>query len=451
MTLPKAALRRSPFQVLFRLAVPIVGVNVGMMLMGTVDTVMVGRVSARALAAVAIGNVFFQAIAMIGVGIMLALDPIVSQALGAADRDATPRAVQRGIILATLVTIPLTALVLAAEPMSRLLSQPDEVIPLVGVYARILAPSMLPFLLFTVGRQALQAMHRVAPVFWTIVAANLANVFLNQWLIFGGLGVPPLGVAGSAWATLGARLLMVAILVHLARADLLPLIRPWRRESRDVRALGRMLLIGIPIGIQLELEIGVFAAVALLMGTFGTVPVAAHQVAISLASLTFMVPMGVGMGAAVLVGHAVGRNDRMELRQSARSALLLGVGFMICTAVIFLAAPRFLATIYSTDAAVVAFAATLIPIAGVFQIFDGIQAVSVGILRGMGDTRVPMMISFLGFGIVGLSMAMFLAFRTTLGPRGLWWGLVLALATVAIILTVRVRSALKRPLVRLRG
>ncbi len=435
---------RGPLGELVSLSLPIIGVNLGMMLMGTIDTVMVGRVSAAALAAVAIGNVYFNALAMFGLGVLLALDPLVSQALGAGDVNRASTAVQRGLLVAGLLTVPLTAAMLVAEPAVALLHQPDDVVPLIGTYCAILAPSVLPFLLFTVGRQTLQAMQRVGPILWTIALANLANIGLNQWLIFGGLGVPPLGVAGSAWATLISRFLMVLVLGWIARRELVALLSPWHAAAWQPTALWGMFRLGLPIGIQLEIEMGAFAAVAFLMGSFGTVPVAGHQIALNLASLTFMVPMGIGMAAAVVVGRGVGRRDPAAVRRAAGMALILGAGFMSCTAATLLALPEALARLYTTDPAVVAFAALLLPIAGIFQVFDGLQVVSGGILRGIGDTRSPMIVNLFGFVGIGLSVSIWLAFRTRLGPVGLWWGLVIGLAVVALTLLVRVRYVLRR-------
>lgn len=435
---------RSPLRAVLALSFPIVVVNVGMMFMGTVDTLMVGRVSAEALAAVAIGNVYFHGIIMLGVGILLALDPVVSQALGADDHLGVTLGVQRGMVLAVLLSLPVMVLLGFAQPILTRLDQPAEVLPLVGTYCVLLVPSVYPFLAFNVGRQTLQAMHRVAPVVWTIVIANLVNVMLNRWLIFGGLGVAPMGVAGSAWATMISRVLMAVLVFQLGRRELTGTLRPWHPESLQPRALFKLFRLGLPIGIQIEIEFAAFSTVALLMGTFGTVAVAGHQIALNLASLTFMVPMGVGMGAAVVVGRAVGRHDPVRLRAAARAALGVGAGFMFCTAGTFLALPHFLASLYSTDPAVVAFATTLLPIAGIFQVFDGLQVVSAGILRGLGDTTAPMLINLVGFAGIGISASVFLAFRTSLGPAGLWWGLVLGLSSVALILLLRVRVALRR-------
>jgi MATE family multidrug resistance protein len=208
--------------------------------------------------------------------------------------------------------------------------------------------------------------------------------------------------------------------------------------------LGRMLRLGLPIGLQYVLEFGAFAFVALMMGWLGTRQMAGHQVAINLASLTFMVPLGVGDAASVLVGHAVGRGDPDGARGSARAALACGAAFMCGTGVVFLAVPHALAGLYSDDAAVVAVAATLVRLAGVFQVFDGLQVVAGGILRGMGQTRVPMVVNALGYWLLGLPVSWLLGFRAGWGPVGLWWGLVVGLAVVATVLLTRVRLALAR-------
>jgi MATE family multidrug resistance protein len=432
-----------------KLALPIIGVNVGMMAMGTVDTIMVGRLSPEALAAVALGNVYFFALAILCIGILLALDPVLSQALGAGEREQAALGFQRGLLIAGMLSVPVAAGLLLAEPILNRLGQPSEVTPLAGTYCLILIPGVLPFLMFNACRQTLQAMHRVGPVLWTILIANVANVILNYWLIHGGLGVPALGVAGSAWATSVARFLLLGTVFWLARRELGAMVRPWRNAAWEWRPLLGMMRLGLPIGIQLELELAAFSTVALLMGTFGTVPVAGHQIAINLASLTFMVPMGIGMGAAVLVGNAIGRADQVGIRASARAAILCGVGFMSATALAFLVLPLFLAQLYTNDLAVVAFAAALLPVAGVFQVFDGIQVVCAGILRGMGDTRTPMLVSLVGFAVIGVTASILLGFYTPLGPVGLWWGLVIGLVVVAAILLLRVRVMIRRPLIRI--
>jgi len=210
-----------------------------------------------------------------------------------------------------------------------------------------------------------------------------------------------------------------------------------------------MVRLGAPIGIQVALEFGTFAVIALLMGRLGTVQVAAHQVAINIASFTFMVPLGISQAAAVLVGRSVGAGDAPRARRGAVASLGAGVAFMTLSATTFLLVPNLLARAYSSDVAVVALATVLIPIAGVFQVFDGLQVVSIGCLRGVGDTRAPMLVNVLGFWLLGMPVSLWLCFRAGLGAPGLWWGLVVGLAAVAVFLIARVRVRLSRSLDRL--
>jgi MATE family multidrug resistance protein len=427
---------------MLRLAVPVVTVQVGMMAMGVVDTIMVGHISAQALAAVALGNLYFFSLAVFGMGTLMVLDPVVAQAVGARDQPAIARAVQRGCLLAILLAIPTSILLTVAAPLFELAHQPAEVIPLAASYSVRTVPGVLPFLLFIVFRQSLQAIGRTAPIVGAILAANLANGLLNWALIFGHLGFPALGVAGSAWATSVSRGLLVLGLWLGARRQLMPMLHPVRAETWRLEPLRRMLRLGAPIGAQHVLEFGAFALVALMMGWIGTREMAGHQIAINLAALTFMVPLGVGDAASVLVGRAVGRGDMPSTRGAARAAFACGAAFMSVTGAVFLIAPAALARLYTRDLDVIAVAVLLIRIAGVFQIFDGLQVVGAGILRGLGDTRAPMLICLLGYWLLGIPLSAYLAFGARLGPAGLWWGLVLGLGVVAILLLARVRRRL---------
>jgi len=209
------------------------------------------------------------------------------------------------------------------------------------------------------------------------------------------------------------------------------------------------LRLGAPIGLQYELELGIFSLVGVLMGRLGAGAMAANQVALNLSSITFMVPLGVSIAGAVLVGQAIGRGDSAEARRAAMAALVCGVGFMLVSGITMLAFPKLLARAYTSDATVQAIATTLIPLAGVFQVFDGTQVVSIGILRGTGDTRTPLVVNVVGYWLIGLPLAAYLGLGTALGPQGFWWGLVVGLAVVALILVARVRARLRGRLERL--
>jgi MATE family multidrug resistance protein len=445
----KHAPQRADVDALLRLAAPMVLIQVGLMLMGVVDTVMVGKLSAGALAAVALGNLYFFVIVIFGMGVLLSLDPVISQALGAKDDLAVTRGFQRGLVMSVVITIPTSLLLLTVEPVLTFVRQPAEVIPDAAGYVYRIVPAVWPLYAFVVLRQTLQAHHRTTPMVITIVAANVVNAVLNYAWIYGELGFPALGVLGSAWATAVSRWFMALLLLALGWKYVAPYLKSLAPNLLDPKPIGRMLWLGSPIGAQMVLEIGAFGAVALLMGWLGVAQVAAHQVAINLASLTFMVPLGVSSAAAVIIGHAVGRGDADGVRRSTVAALLIGAGFMSLTALLFIGAPEFLARIYTPELDVLALAVLLLPIAGVFQVFDGVQVVALGLLRGLGDTRVPMLVNVLGFWCLGMPVSLWLGFGLDFGAVGLWWGLVVGLLMVAIFLILRLKQREERDLARL--
>jgi MATE family multidrug resistance protein len=286
------------------------------------------------------------------------------------------------------------------------------------------------------------------PVVWGMVIANVANVGFNWVLIYGKLGFEPMGAVGSGWASTLSRLIMAGTLLALAWKDLVPCLRPFRPEVRRWTPMKRVIRLGAPVGIQIQLEFGAFACAGILMGLLGTVAVAGHQVALNLASLAFMVPLGVAQAAAVLVGRSVGQSDAPAARRAAGAGLLVGGGFMTITAALFLLIPGPFARIYSSDAPVVALAVALLPIAGIFQVFDGLQVVASSSLRGVGDTRAPMLVNLLGFWGLGLPVGVALAFPLGMGPPGVWWGLALGLGVVAWLLLLRMRTRFGRELRR---
>jgi MATE family multidrug resistance protein len=259
----------------------------------------------------------------------------------------------------------------------------------------------------------------------------------------------PLGAVGSAWATSASRWFMVVVLAAVAWGDLRPALRPLRPEALALRPLVRFIRVGAPIGAQQWLEFGVFGAAGLLMGLLGTVAIASHQVALQLAALTFMIPVGIAQATSVVVGQAVGRGDPEGARRAVGAGMVTVTAFMSFTAVMFLTLPGPLSRIFSNDPMVVGAAALLLPIAGVFQVFDGLQVAGAGALRGVGDTRVPMILTLIGFWVIGLPACVALGFGADLGPRGVWWGLALGIGVVAVLLVLRIRRRFGRDLRRL--
>jgi MATE family multidrug resistance protein len=433
-----------------RLALPIVLVNVGMQGQGLVDAIMLGRVSSADLAAGGLGNFYFFGIAIIGIGILMALDPVIAQGVGAKDEGQIARGVQRGVLMTLVVAIIVSLLFLLAGPVLGLLRQPPEVVPLASAYVRYSIPGMLPFFTFNMLRQTLQAFHRVAPVVWGVAVGNVVNVFLNWVLIYGNLGFEARGVVGSSIATSVSRWIMALVVLVVAWPVLRPYLTQWRPESRHVAPLLRMFRLGLPVGLQFLAEAGAFGLTTVMTGWMGTTVLAGHEIALSLASMTFMVPMGVAAAAAVMVGHAIGRGDMAASRRDAVAALVVGVGFMAVCAVVFALIPEALAGLYTRDAATFALAATLIPVAAVFQVFDGTQVVSASILRGAGDTRVPAVLHGMSFWALGIPLGAVLAFEFDYGAIGLWWGLSAGLAAAAVLQLRRVRVRLSGNVERVR-
>jgi MATE family multidrug resistance protein len=426
-------------------------VQVGIMAMGFVDTIMVGHVPGGAvLAEVGLGNIYFFNITIFGTGTLMALDPLVSQAIGAKDERSISLATQRAAILALGISVVMILAMLPSAWVLRALGQKESLIPETSAYLINSAAGVIPFYAFVVFRQTLQALGRIKPLVWTIVLSNLLNAGLNWVFVYGHLGSPALNARGSAIATLIARWVMMFALFWFARDELIPRFTPVIPGVADRTALWSMLKLGAPIGGQQMLEALAFGAVGILMGRLGQNEIAAHQAAINLAALTFMVPVGVGAAASVRVGRAVGAGDAVGARAAAHAAYVCGVGFMCVTALAFLVFPRPLATMMASgDPLVIAIAATLIPVAGVFQVFDGGQAVGAGVLRGLGDTRIPLISMLGGYWLIGLPVSIWLGFFTRMREVGLWSGFVVSLGIVAIFLLLRIRVLLTRDMRRL--
>jgi len=440
---------RDELRRLVALAAPIVLVQVALMAIGVEDCMIVGRFSAAALAGVAIGSVYFFTVSSFGFGMVLGLEPLLSQAVGAGDSEGFARAFQRGLLIMFVLGTVTALAMLPSEQILLRVGQPAVIAGIAGPYLRVQAPSTYMLLLFSLMRTSLQSRGITRPIVLTIVAANVLNIVLSIALVFGHWGLPRLGPVGSGIAALVARYFMAGGLLVLAWSELRPLL-VWRRESLAWAPLWQVFRIGSPVGLQLVLEFGVFSVIGLVMGHLGPTAAAAHQIALNIASLTYMVPLGVGTAGSVLVGRSIGAGDPATARRFAVAALSVGVGFMACSALVLVAAPAWIAEAYTNDAATIALAASLIPIAGVFQIFDGAQVVSIGLLRGTGDTRTPMIVNLVGYWLVGLPLSLWLARGLGLGPRGLWWGVVGGLAAVALIVLIRLRARMRGPLERIR-
>lgn len=446
---PPSAARE--LRTLAALSAPIALAQVGQMTMGIVDTLMVARVGVESLAAVAISSTWVWSSGSLAQGIVQGMDPLVSQAHGARDGEAVALAFQRGLVMAVLVSFPLMALWLTTESALVALGQDPEVARLAGDYMIARLPSALGFLLFTAQRQYLAGRGITRPAMWIMLGGNLVNAALNWVLIFGHAGFPALGVVGAGLATGITNLLLPLALFAWIRGFELH-AGAWRRFDRHAfaaRGLLQFLKLGLPVGVQLALEANAFTIGMLLVGSIGVAELAAHQVVINMASFTFMFPLGVAIGASARAGNLIGAGDVAGLRLACRTALAMGGGIMALAALGMIVFQEALPRLYVDDAEVVALAVALLPIAGAFQIFDGIQVVGGGLMRGMGRPQAGAVANLLAFYGIGLPLAWLLAFRFELGIRGVWWGLAAGLASVAVILCVWVSRTNRRSLAEL--
>ena len=421
------------------LATPVVLVQLGLMSFGVVDTMMLGHYSDTALAAAGIGHLFSMFILLVGFGLLMGLDPLLTQAWGAGRRRAVADHFKRGIKVAIVLALLASAAMCWAAPVLRLFRQKEELIGPASSYVRIVAWGNLGFLITIVFRQTLQAMSIVAPLVKATLVCNVFNALGNWVLIWGHGGLPRMGLDGSACATAFSRTLLLVVFAWLSREHWLPL---WRLKSQGAsrRGYAALMAIGTPLALQISLEGGIFNTVGFIMGSKGVTEVAANQVTLNLASLVFMIPMGIGAAVSTRVGNAVGAGQEHQARLSARVALTLGALFMTVSGAVFLAVPGWVASFYTTEACAV----TLIPVAGYFSVFDGLQCVAHGVLRGMADTKVPALLSLVAFWVIGLPLGWYLDAHTSLGPPGPWWGLVVGLAMMAATLGLRILMRFKQ-------
>jgi MATE family multidrug resistance protein len=423
------------------LAVPVVLSELGWMAQGVVDTIMVGRLGPAAIGAVALGNAVCYTPSLFGVGLMLGLDTLVSQAYGRQDHDECHRWLAQGVYLACIAALPIMVLIaLASFGFMRFGITPQVAGP-AGSYLRILNWGTLPLLLYQCTRRYLQGVGQVRVITVTYVLANLVNWFGNWVLIYGKLGMPALGVNGSALSTVAARILMAAALTGFAwryeRRRGHPLFRHW--AAPQIARLRRLVRLGAPAAGQILLEVGAWNLATFSVGYLTPVALATHQIVLNYASITYMVPLGVSAAAAVSVGQAVGAGDPARARRAGWLALGLGTSFMLLAAIVFLAMPGPLIRLYTHDPQVLAVGPGLLVIVAAFEVFDGIQSVCTGALRGLGETRIPMLANLVGYWVLGLPLGLFLCFGLKHGIRGLWIGLTLALIVIATLLLIRWR------------
>ncbi len=423
----------SELSALLRLAVPIVLSQLGQMLLGTVDTLLAGHLSVQALGAVTLGSLFQIATTVPAYGVVMGLDPLVSQAHGAGRSDDASRALQRGILIALALSLPVGASWLYTEEVLLALGQSPSLAAQAELYTRAQWFSAPGFLLYGAQATYLQARGIVRPGVIAMVLANLVNALAAWALIFGKLGLPAYGVWGAGLATGLTRAFMALSMFGLIWGlKLAPgALRHWRGSLLDVRGLWAQLALGMPVGVTLALELWAFQLGTLIAGRIGDTELGAHSIAINLASLAFMVPLGISMAASARVGAWIGSLAPERAQHAAETALKVGGSFAALSACTLVVAGPLLCSLYSQDPGVLAAAVSIMPVAAAFQLMDGLQAVSAGVLRGMGRTRPTAVLNFIGYFVIGLPLGGFLGLSTSLGLVGVWLGYAAGLTVVA--------------------
>jgi MATE family multidrug resistance protein len=423
-------------------AAPLAVANLAQMAMGLTNTIMVGHLGAAPLAAAGLGGVLYFMLLMLCQGVLTSVAPLAAHAIGADDHPTAGRVAGAGLIVAAALAAPVIAILTVIPWLLGALGYEPGLAAGIGDYLRMIRWGAPAFLGFAVLRFLLVAAFRTRGVMIVPLCAIPLNAALNWVLIFGHLGMPALGSAGSGCATAIVQWLMLLCFAGYMLA--MPARTPVRLAVRVLSEIPRILRLGLPIGVLLGLEVGLFAVTGVVMGLLGADALGAHQLVLNVASVTFMVPLGLGQAATVRVAFQLGLGVPAAARRAAYVAVALGAAFMSTTAMALLLLPRTIASAYvdigdPANAALLAIAVPFFIIAAVFQIFDGVQVIAVGALRGYRDTAVPMLIAAIGYWAIGFAGSWLLAFPLGLGPMGLWLGLALGLAVVATALMVRLR------------
>jgi MATE family multidrug resistance protein len=421
---------------MMRLAAPLALSEFGWMAMGIVDTIMAGRLNAAAVGAGSLGNMLFYPMATCGTGMLLGMDTLVAQAFGANDPRDCRRSLVNGLWLSLGISPALMAVILALIPAVRAAGANPDVFAQFAPYLKVLTWSVAPLLFTAALRRYLQAVDMIRPIVFAMIGSNVLNVLGDWALMFGHWGMPRMGLEGSAWSTTVSRAGMMlvmagAVVWHERKSGNLLFRISWLPDLERIR---RLSVLGLPAAAQILFEGSVFALVTVWAARLDDASLAAHSIAVQVIATNYMIPLGISSAAAVRVGQAIGRGDARGARTAGWAALLLSTIFMGAAALAMTLAPRLIVRLFIADPAVVASGAVLLRIAAFFELFDGFQVVATGALRGLGDTRQPMIAHLLGYWVVGVPVAYVLCFPLHWGAAGIWVGLTAALILIGAAL-----------------
>ena len=421
------------------LAYPVIIGQLGFIMMGVVDSLMVGTLGPAPLAAASLGNSLTLIIFIVGIGISFAVTPLVAISIGAKKYSECGIYFRQSLLVNLTVGLILTFIVVAGSELIIYFDQPVEVTSLAKSYTKILGLGGIPLMLFQTYKQFIEGLSVMKPAMIIAILANFVNAFVNWILIFGKLGFPALGLDGAGWATFSSRVFMAIVLMIyvMSKSRFKQYDVSFHFKNINFPVIKKILSLGLPSGFQYFFEVGAFSFAVIMIGWLGTDQLAAHQIAINLASVSFMVVLGISMAGGIRVGNGVGEQNIKQVRMAGFSSIFLAICFMAFSGLVFVIFRDWLPTLYIRDQNVISIASSLLIIAAFFQLSDGTQAVGIGILRGLTDVKIPTAITFIAYWIVGLPTGYLLGFILGLDVQGVWIGLLAGLTTSAVLLTLR--------------
>ena len=432
------------FRATFALGVPLIGAQLAQLGIHTTDVVILGRLGAAHLAAIVLASSFFFTLFILGSGFANAVMPMVAQAYGRGDTVSVRRSVRMGMWVVLIYAALVSPIFFNAERILLYAGQKPDVAALAGSYLKIAQWGMGPALLFMTLRGLVSAHGRAGIVLYITIIVLTINAILAYALVLGHFGLPAMGIVGAAIVSFGVNLLsfLLITLYIQTRADMRRyelFVRFWKP---DWPAFREVLQLGLPIGLTMLAEVSLFSGASLLMGNIGTLQLAAHGIALQLASIAFMMPLGLAQAGTVRVGVAHGRGDRLGIVRASWAVLIVAACISVTGGILFAAIPTTLASIFldkagADSAAVLAIAGPFVVVAGIFQLVDGMQAIAAGLLRGLKDTRIPMVMALISYWPIGFFSAWFLAFPAGFGGIGVWFGFLAGLSAASILLNWR--------------
>lgn len=422
-----------------KLAYPVIIGQLGIIMMGVVDSIMVGQLGSVPLAAASLGNSLIFIVLIIGIGSSVVISPLIAILVGAKRYSECGVYFRQSLLVNVILSLVMLVLILIGINFISYLDQPPEIINQAMIYMTIVGFSAIPLMIYQTYKQFIEGLSVMKPAMIISIVANIINAFVNWVLIFGKLGFPELGIAGAAWATFFSRVFMALVIMYYV-------MRNNKYKQYDVtfhfRSLNfpvikKILQLGLPSGFQYFFEVGAFSFAVIMIGWIGTNELAAHQIAINLASISFMGVLGISQAASIRVGNAMGEQSILNIRKAGFTGIVLGASIMFFSGLIFILFNDSLPTLYISDKAVISIASKLLIIAALFQLSDGTQAVGIGVLRGLTDIKGPTIITFVAYWVISLPIGYLLGFTFNLGVEGVWIGLLIGLTVSAIMLTLR--------------